>query len=98
MTVSMGEEGFLTTICGINLCKIGIKVIGALRELDRCLQRGRDVRLAESQRGLLACRIEFFFDIIRNERMYRRFGYCSMGRFLFGSIWTHFFDKKIEEV
>lgn len=48
--------------------------------------------------GLLARRIELFFDIIRNERMYRRFGYCSMWRFLLGSIWTHFFDKKIEEV
>lgn len=49
-------------------------------------------------KGLLASRIELFFDIIRNERMYRRFGYCSMGRFLFGSIWTHFFDKRIEGV
>ena len=49
-------------------------------------------------KGLLARRIELFFDIIRNERMYRRFGYCSMGRFLFGFIWTHFFDKRIEGV
>lgn len=32
MTVSMGEEGFLTTICGINLGKIGTKVIGGGRE------------------------------------------------------------------
>lgn len=48
--------------------------------------------------GLLARRIELFFDIIRNERMYRRFGYCSMERFLWGSIWTHFFDKRIEKV
>lgn len=54
--------------------------------------------IGRKPKGLLARRIELFFDIIRNERMYRRFGYCSMGRFLFGSIWTHFFDKRIEEV
>lgn len=54
--------------------------------------------IGRKPKGLLARRIELFFDIIRNERMYRRFGYCSMGRFLLGSIWTHFFDKRIEEV
>lgn len=54
--------------------------------------------IGRKPKSLLARRIELFFDIIRNERMFRRFGYCSMGRFLFGSIWTHFFDKRIEGV
>lgn len=54
--------------------------------------------IGRKPKGLLARRIELFFDIIRNGRMFRRFGYCSMGRFLFSSIWTHFFGKRIEEV
>lgn len=54
--------------------------------------------IARKPKSLIERRIELFFGIIRNEKMYRRFGYCSMERFLWGSIWTHFFDKRVEEV
>ena len=40
-------------------------------------------------------RVSLFFDIIRNRRYYKRFGYCSMERFLLNSVWTHFFDKEV---
>ena len=40
-------------------------------------------------------RVSLFFDIIRNRRYYKRFGYCSMERFLLSSVWTHFFDKEV---
>lgn len=38
-------------------------------------------------------RVSLFFDIVRNRRYYKRFGYCSMERFLFHTVWAHFFDK-----
>lgn len=40
-------------------------------------------------------RVSLFFDIIRNRRYYKRFGYCSMERFLLSAVWTHFFDKEV---
>ena len=43
----------------------------------------------------LARRLSLFFDIIRNRRYYKRFGYCSMERFLPSAVWTHFFDKEV---
>ena len=42
-----------------------------------------------------ARRVSLFFDIIRNRRYYKRFGYCSMERFLLSVVWTHFFDKEV---
>ena len=42
-----------------------------------------------------ARRVSLFFDIIRNRRYYKRFGYCSMERFLLSAVWTHFFDKEV---
>ena len=38
-------------------------------------------------------RVYLFFDIVGNRRYYKRFGYCSMERFLFHTVWAHFFDK-----
>lgn len=40
-------------------------------------------------------RVSLFFDIVRNRRYYKRFGYCSMERFLFHTVWAHFFDKRV---
>ena len=45
-----------------------------------------------------ARRVSLFFDIIRNRRYYKRFGYCSMERFLLNSVWTHFLAKEVKEV
>ena len=39
--------------------------------------------------------VSLFFDIVRNRRYYKRFGYCSMERFLFHTVWAHFFDKRV---
>ena len=41
-------------------------------------------------------RVSLFFDIVRNKRYYKRFGYCPMARFLVGAVWAHFFDKEVE--
>ena len=40
-------------------------------------------------------RISLFFDIVRNRRYYKSFGYCSMERFLFHTVWAHFIDKRV---
>lgn len=42
-----------------------------------------------------ARRVSLFFDIIKNKRYYKRFGYCSMERFLLRAVWTHFFEKEV---
>ena len=42
-----------------------------------------------------AKRVSLFFDIIKNRRYYKRFGYCSMERFLLSAVWTHFFNKEV---
>ena len=42
-----------------------------------------------------ARRVSLFLDIIRNKRYYKRFGYCSMERFLLSAVWAHFFGKKV---
>ncbi len=41
-------------------------------------------------------RVNLFFNIIRNGKRYSQFGYTSMPRFLFNSIWTHFFNKEVK--
>ena len=42
-----------------------------------------------------ARRVSLSFDIIRNGRYYKRFGYCSMEKFLLSAIWAHLFDKEV---
>ena len=34
--------------------------------------------VAKKNEGLFARRVSLFFDIVRNRRYYRRFGYCSV--------------------
>lgn len=43
-----------------------------------------------------ARRVALFFDIVKNRRHYKRFGYCSMERFLLSAVWAHFFEKEVE--
>ena len=52
----------------------------------------------KKKKSWFACRVSLFFDIIRNRRHYKRFGYCSMERFLVSAVWTHFFDKEVSIV
>lgn len=40
-------------------------------------------------------RVEVFFDIIKNRKKFRDYGYTTMPSFLFHSVWTHFFDKEV---
>ena len=40
-------------------------------------------------------RVRLFFDIIKNGKKFRDYGYTSMPSFLFNSVWTHFFDKEV---
>lgn len=42
-----------------------------------------------------ARRVSLFFDIVKNRRYYKQFGYCSMERFLLSAVWAHFFGKKV---
>lgn len=57
-------------------------------------------RMPSSDAKIASCwfarRVQLFFDILQNRKMYRSFGYCSMENFLFNSIWTHFFDKRLD--
>lgn len=45
-----------------------------------------------------ARRVALFFDIVRNKRYYKRFGYCSMEQFLLSAVWAHFFEKEVKDV
>lgn len=41
-------------------------------------------------------RVNLFFDIIKNGKKFRNYGYTSMPSFLFNSMWSHFFDKEVK--
>ena len=51
---------------------------------------------AKSPRSWFARRVELFFSILRNGKIYQQFGYTSMPSFLFNSVWAHFFDKEVK--
>ena len=40
-------------------------------------------------------RVDLFFDIVKNGKKFRDYGYMSMPAFLFNSVWAHFFDKEV---
>ena len=52
--------------------------------------------VAKSPRSWFGRRVELFFDIVKNGKKFREYGYTSMPSFLFNSVWTHFFDKKVK--
>lgn len=43
-------------------------------------------------------RVSLFCEIIKSRKMYQHFGYCSMESFLLNTIWSHFFNKKLERL
>lgn len=61
------------------------------KELDGLFQ----LSVTKSPRSWFGKRVELFFDILRNGKKYRNYGYTSMPSFLFNSVWTHFFDKEV---
>lgn len=40
-------------------------------------------------------RVDLLFDIVKNGKKFRNYGYMSMPAFLFNSVWAHFFDKEV---
>lgn len=40
-------------------------------------------------------RVSLFFEIIKNGKKFRRYGYTSMPSFLFHSVWSHFFEREV---
>ena len=51
--------------------------------------------VAKSPRSWFERRVDLFFEILRNGKKYRQFGYTSMPSFLFNGVWAHFFDKEV---
>ena len=51
---------------------------------------------ANKPRSWFRRRIDLFFDIVKNGKKFRDYGYMSMPAFLFNSVWTHFFDKEVK--
>lgn len=43
-------------------------------------------------------RVSLFFEIIKNGKKFRRYGYTSMPSYLFHSVWTHFFDREVRGI
>lgn len=40
-------------------------------------------------------RVQLFFNVLKNGKKYRDYGYTSMPSFLFHSVWTHFFGREM---
>lgn len=40
-------------------------------------------------------RVNLFFDIVKNGKKFRNYGYMSMPAYLFNSVWAHFFNKEV---
>ena len=55
----------------------------------------REQEPAAGQRSWFQRRVSLFFEILKNGKMFRRYGYTSMPSFLFHSVWTHFFERKV---
>ena len=53
---------------------------------------------SSDDKSWFARRVDLFFEIIRNRKLFNRFGYCSMEKFLVKTVWAHFFDTKYKEV
>lgn len=57
----------------------------------------REQAPSAGQRSWFQRRVHLFFDILRNGKKFRRYGYTSMPSFLFHSVWTHFFAREVGE-
>lgn len=54
-----------------------------------------NAKVVSGPRSWFQRRVDLFFDILRNGKKYRLYGYTSMPAFLFNSVWTHFFDREV---
>lgn len=55
----------------------------------------REQETPTGQRTWFQRRIHLFFDILKNGKKFRNYGYISMPSFLFHSVWSHFFDREV---
>ncbi len=55
----------------------------------------REQEPQSGQRSWFQRRVQLFFEIIRNGKKFRNYGYTSMPSFLFHSVWTHFFEREV---
>ena len=51
---------------------------------------------ATGHRSWFRKRVNLFFKVMKNNKNFRDFSYTSMPQFLFNSVWSHFFDKKVK--
>ena len=58
----------------------------------------REQEPQSGQRSWFQRRVSLFFDIIRNGKKFRNYGYTSMPSFLFHSVWTHFFEREVRGI
>lgn len=49
-----------------------------------------------NSRSWFCRRVDLFFDIVKNGKKFRAYGYMSMPAFLFNSVWSHFFNKEVK--
>ena len=52
--------------------------------------------VATNPRSWFCRRVDLFFDIVKNGKKFRDYGYMSMPTFLFNSVWSHFFNKEVK--
>lgn len=81
----------------------GLLCIGPPSGSCQCYKEAFDEMLREQegaagQRSLFQRRVSLFFDILRNGKKFRRYGYTSMPSYLFHSVWTHFFDREVRGI
>ena len=58
----------------------------------------REQEPQSGQRSWFQRRVQLFFEIIRNGKKFRNYGYTSMSSFLFHSVWTHFFEREVRGI
>ena len=58
----------------------------------------REPEASAGQRSWFQRRVSLFFEIIKNGKKFRRYGYTSMPSYLFHSVWTHFFDREVRGI
>lgn len=52
--------------------------------------------VSSTDNSWFARRVGLFFEIIHNRNLFKRYGYCSMEKFLVNTVWAHFFDTKFK--
>lgn len=90
-------DRFLTLIDALADVVVGKTAYNALPPAYRdALDDVFTVPGAAQPRSWFRRRVNLFFDIVKNGKKFRDYGYMSMPTFLFNSVWTHFFAKEVK--